>query len=160
MPDDVKPGSPEELATLFPSSRRVAVLEPADPKKPEAHRVQTAVFVRALNIIELSRLVERLIPIAMEYESGSAPMQLITKHTTPVIDLAAEATGTKAEWLGRLDGGDFLQIGIAVLEVNGNFLGTVADLMFGATGKRLANLFRPDGQTSSSSLPSAASTTP
>lgn len=160
MTEKAKPGSPAELATLFPGLRRLTVLEPFDPNEPERVRSEQSVRIRALNVVELSDMITRLVPVAEAYDAGASPLQLLTTHRETVFELVSVASGRDVAWLRSIDGGDFLQIVVASLEANENFLRTVADLLFGATGARLRKLILPDGPTLSSPLPNTESPTP
>lgn len=135
----------DELAQLFPATRSVPV-------------GKTRVTVRALNIVEIGESIDAFEPIVKAWDEASGPMQIIRHHAREVAALAACATDRSAAWLAKIPAGDFLRIGVAVLEVNAPFFEMVGDLMTGETGRRLARLFAGPGPNPSSSSPEAEST--
>lgn len=157
MAENPEVGTAAELAELFPSAREIKVLDPLDRKKLTKMRPKAIVTVRPLNLIEAAQLIAQMGPLFEAYEQQRPVMQLLTDHAGAVVDLAALATDRDGAWLRSLDAGDQLDVMVAVIEVNENFLRRVADLVAGPTGKRLAMLFNSGGQTPSSSLPSTAS---
>lgn len=150
-------GSAAELAELFPAARRIRVLEPLDAANATKARAAAEVLVRPLNAIEAARLVTRMQPLFNAYDPTRSPMQLVSEHMEIVVDIAAVATDRDGKWLASLDAGDCLNVMVAVIEANENFLRTVGDLVAGPTGKRLATMFASVGPTPSPSSPSTAS---
>lgn len=157
MPPTPEIGTAAELAALFPGARRVRVIEPLNAANPTASRAQTAVIVRPLNAIEAAQLVGSMQPLIDAYDPAQPPIQLLTKHMPTVVEMAAVSTDRAAEWLLTLDAGDLLDVAVAVLEANENFLRRVVDLVAGATGKKLTAIFSSVGQTPSSVSPTTAS---
>lgn len=157
MPPTPEIGTAAELAALFPGARRVRVLEPLSAEDPIANRAQTAVIVRPLNAIAAAQLVGGMQPLIEAYDLTQPPIQLLTKHMPMVVEIAAVSTDRSAEWLMMLDAGDLLDVAVAVIEANENFLRRVVDLVAGATGKKLTAMFNLVGQMPSSASPTTAS---
>ncbi len=60
-------------------------------------------------------------PVVQELQQGAMPIDIIGRHGELVIAAVAVATGKDSEWVGQLDPHEFLDLFVAVIEVNSDF---------------------------------------
>jgi len=158
-----------ELQALFPIGGKLIVKGPQteDPAEREALELR----VRALTAREIVQQLARIAQIVNEVDSGKKSYYEIAndyfEDACALLALATMPGGTtngldvdaQTDVIANLDGGDFLRAWKTFLGANADFFKEAADLLVGATAKKIKAMIS-DGRTPSSISANTESPTP
>ncbi len=99
------------------------------------------VEVTHLKVAQIPKIVRCADPVLRQLHQGVDPLAIIGMNGEAVIALVAFATGKDQEWVGKLDAHEFIDLFVAVIEVNSGFFVRVLLPRIEAAASRIETTF-------------------
>ena len=145
-----KPGSPEELAGLFPVSRKLEVLVRRVAGEGEERVVRyapRAVVVETAVIEEWAAIAAVLAPVLGELGKAPNVVVMMAEHPSEIFAAVALAIHWDEADVRAIEGGDFIKLASQIIEVNSSFFARLLGPLASAMPGIKANAGDGDGPT-------------
>jgi hypothetical protein len=134
---EAKPGSMEELATLYMPSKVIEVTV----RRPEGDKirlVKESIEVKPLDLLQTAAVARALMPIGLAGFASANLFLLPVLHLEETINAVAAAIGWSPANVARIDPVDFVKVYVAVMELNVDFLTRLPELLVFASPETAA----------------------